>query len=1109
MIYDPEITRTLNSLKDFQRATVDYTVGAINNGQQRFLIADEVGLGKTIIAKGIIARLYRQEYKPDRDFTVVYICSNQALARQNLSKLNIFDDDRKGESIDYSEQDDRLTSLAYLPLVEKTQRGFRIKALTPSTSFDTKSRAGKADERILLLRLLASNPHLKTRKVALTWFLRGGKKIKETNWKARTDQALAYERKPVAGSGVRQVRTNLYKAFHDFMDTTLPLPWQEKVFGAPDNTATYRSALEHILPENKRNRSYEDGKDDVFNKYYSLITELRLGLSHLCKEYLSADLFILDEFQRFSHLISNKGTYNAGEEIARTIFANPKSRTLLLSATPFKAYTNSLEQMQGEDHYTEFKSVLQFLKDKEKPEFWEDLDRNNSAFFRAMRHFPEQAPEDLPLMELKAKIESIYRKCIVRTERILVEDVNNSSHSQSLQILSVHKNDVDDYLALHKIIQQCNTHTGSKLSNAIEYVKSSPFPLSFLQDYEHYNAILKAYPNSPEIAAVIKASKKAFVPTQRLVKYNPILESSVNEPNPKLRLLYEQTFRSGGYKLLWIPPSLPYYDNKKSAFYKNADFSKTLIFSSWKMVPRMVSSLVSYEAERLSIGSYIHEKNLSNKHTYTETDRKRRFPYPLLTFRETDKGFSGMNALLLAYASPYLAQLYDPAVNLIEKKSLAKIKKQLSKKIESDLRKTTEVKSANVTTDLHKWSWLAVVCLDKSIIENYDEPEKWYVQPSSIMEDDDGESKSAKQSLYNQLYKSFDTLPDNLGSLTEEQLNRTVEFLTELCLGGPAIAALRSLRKAYPGIDTTEIRQAAQIIGEGFLSLFNKPESIAVVKVASQDDSYYRNVLDYSIAGNIQSLLDEFIPQLSESSGIGSPLEAANLIRDILTVSSGKVEIINQQTFSSNKTFPIRTHYAVPFGTAASSNLSSGKREVKVREAFNSPFRPFVLTSTSIGQEGLDFHLYCNNIIHWNLPSNPIDLEQREGRIKRYKSHLIRKSVAKSHGSKLEYSDLQQDLWKPLFEYAHKDSKVSNQYCDLVPFWHPHGTSGKINVTIPIYPFSRDQEKYNYIISVLSGYRLTFGQPRQEELVEALGSLSASEQEILRKALINLSPITY
>ena len=75
---------------------------------------------------------------------------------------------------------------------------------------------------------------------------------------------------------------------------------------------------------------------------------------------------------------------------------------------------------------------------------------------------------------------------------------------------------------------------------------------------------------------------------------------------------------------------------------------------------------------------------------------------------------------------------------------------------------------------------------------------------------------------------------------------------------------------------------------------------------------------------------------------------------------------------------------------------SAGTRKERVRAAFNSPFWPFVLVSTSVGQEGLDFHHYCHAITHWNLPSNPVDLEQREGRIHRYKGHAVRKNVAAS-----------------------------------------------------------------------------------------------------------------
>jgi len=51
------------------------------------------------------------------------------------------------------------------------------------------------------------------------------------------------------------------------------------------------------------------------------------------------------------------------------------------------------------------------------------------------------------------------------------------------------------------------------------------------------------------------------------------------------------------------------------------------------------------------------------------------------------------------------------------------------------------------------------------------------------------------------------------------------------------------------------------------------------------------------------------------------------------------------------------------------------------------------ITPTSIGQEGLDFHQYCHAVVHWNLPTNPLDLEQREDRVNRYKNYAVRKTL--------------------------------------------------------------------------------------------------------------------
>ena len=52
----------------------------------------------------------------------------------------------------------------------------------------------------------------------------------------------------------------------------------------------------------------------------------------------------------------------------------------------------------------------------------------------------------------------------------------------------------------------------------------------------------------------------------------------------------------------------------------------------------------------------------------------------------------------------------------------------------------------------------------------------------------------------------------------------------------------------------------------------------------------------------------------------------------------------------------------------SSVDSTRGNRASQVREAFNSPFWPFALATTSVGQEGLDFHHYCHAIVPLGSP---------------------------------------------------------------------------------------------------------------------------------------------
>ena len=136
-----------------------------------------------------------------------------------------------------------------------------------------------------------------------------------------------------------------------------------------------------------------------------------------------------------------------------------------------------------------------------------------------------------------------------------------------------------------------------------------------------------------------------------------------------------------------------------------------------------------------------------------------------------------------------------------------------------------------------------------------------------------------------------------------------------------------------------------------------------------------------------------------------------------------------------------------------------------------------------IGQEGLDFHQYCHEIYHWNLPSNPVDLEQREGRIHRYKGHVIRKNLARDYPVSTLVNRITKntDPWEAVFNQALKDHKEDQT--DLVPFWIYESDEGyKVYRYIPLVLLSRDNERLQYLTRTVAAYRVVLGQPRQKPI---------------------------
>lgn len=65
---------------------------------------------------------------------------------------------------------------------------------------------------------------------------------------------------------------------------------------------------------------------------------------------------------------------------------------------------------------------------------------------------------------------------------------------------------------------------------------------------------------------------------------------------------------------------------------------------------------------------------------------------------------------------------------------------------------------------------------------------------------------------------------------------------------------------------------------------------------------------------------------------------------------------------------------------------------------FNTPYRPEILISTSVGQEGIDLHRECRHVIHHDLCWNPATIEQRTGRVDRIGSKVERERMGVQDG---------------------------------------------------------------------------------------------------------------
>lgn len=1078
-----------SQLKDFQRATVDYVFGRFFESEapaSRFLVADEVGLGKTLIARGIIEKFYSHFKRSwEKNLKVIYICSNQSVASQNISRLNI-------EKV--KEEDLRPINRINQIAIQKPHTGsasfLEIIALSPNTSFNVSSGGGISYERAIIYHILSSHPTFKFYRKKLSKLFQLD--VGDTNWSYLVSENS-----------------------------------REKVDLRPDIAAQFNLALDADKDLFERLSALCEVRYSSQDHYEHrrLMGCLRRLLAAVCVKYLKPDLMILDEFQRFKNVI-NQEEDSEVRMITESLFKDPEIKTLLLSATPYKMYTVQSEEDEGESHYEEFKFIIRFLLNNEQ-EYRKFL-KAWDCYSQSLLHLKHGQWDFVKTQ--KQAVESYLRKYIARTERIAVSDDHNTLlRSSGANLLWVRPPDVKNFISADAIAAKLGEYY-QNIHSPVEYCKSSPYPFSFMEGYQLQRIAQRAIKEkNGDFLKTLKANRVAFLPREEMNDFKELVL-----PSAKLKYLLDDSLYNGGADLLWIPPALPYYQFD-GPFRDKETYSKTLVFSSWVMVPKMIAGLTSYECERLTIG-HPEAKRIDEKtvREYFQTG-KDRHPRSRLNFKIDGGTYSTLPQYALLYPCLALAGLWEPYSRLALTRTLQEEVQDLKYEIEhlvNELGAAAHVTERGKAAD-DRWALILMILLDKrhhgeTIKDlaanrrnvNWDWFNSYKNDPADHEEQEASSAKKYYEKVFTDILFSQHSNKDYLAELGDLKLGpipeNVVEQLAYLALASPAIGAFRLLQ-AYADKDTSLSIPffGAFRIADSYRKFFNTPENIAVVDKCTDVGSYWERVLQYLAWGNFQSLLDEYAAVIIDHHGLwdlGSE-EQLNKLSFLLSENNGLRTVwVNGQTFESfTKAKVASSHLRCHFGVALNQSLANDKdvmRNDKVRDAFNSPFRPFILTTTSIGQEGLDFHLYCRKLLHWNLPANPVDFEQREGRINRFKNLAIRQNLAKKYRSLIDKTDAAK-LWTDLFSCAAIMEKGKKS--DLVPYWHLEPEHIFIERQVPTIPYSREVRKLKNLLKTISIYRVALGQPRQEELVNHIIK-DFTEDEIRQlqaDLLINLSPFSY
>lgn len=959
--------RHSGGLLPFQECTASWVLRQFRDKDRkprRFLVADEVGLGKTKVAARIIEALWADQGR----LAVVYVSSSLDISQQNRKKLCPDPDKQVVHA-------DRIC-LLYAEGYKKT--GLRIISLTPSTSLNLKRGAGNIKERAYIARYLALRFHV-PRQLLVTR-LKG------------------------------QANVGSFEAALDDTRRKARLP-PERVCAAIDR-AWERGGLIGRL-RSSDTKTAEVGR---------LIANLRGEMAKAILRSLKPDLVILDEAQKFPDVINVDENAELLHPVAKELLGN-EVPTLLLSATPYRAFVGASQIVPGSTHVDELRRILGFLTGSASQAKKLATDIANYAI--AVR---EIAPDRLDdVLVSKKNLEAALMQYMTRAERINFEESSTGSYIEKIlppERFPISARHLAEWVKLKDFVPSKRAF--------LHLWRSGNSPLSYMTEYKLFEALYNG-------------------------KYKTLLKDSSLYTNlgshavhSKLEYLKTDLLAGGDIaKYLWIPPTRPYY--RGSGIYapdilQTVIVKKGLVFSSWSFVPRFVAAeLSAWQSKR--------HKQKPVQHPLKDNVRNwARFWHP----------------------SPWLASLVTHVDFCAGDQEFADLAKLAQKKIAEHLKgagwrigKTSaRVWEVLCTMDLknrHAWS--------DGIRQHFKKTRNEFTRRSA-------ERGGAMPE--DQVSKLIDCSPELVVSA------KTIKELAMIALTSPAVCLLRTLYSvgvlSSSQAEDHHMAILSDFCARNWKMFFNREGTARAVMISySARKSFAEKLQSYFADGNIQAVLDEYIFHVQPGAGSHRYREILHKLADVFGPKGGQLRV----PVKKDRRGRVTAEQITLFGKVDEMTQSRSS----VREAFNSPFWPFVLVSTSVGQEGLDFHLYCKDIYHWNLPSNPVDFEQREGRINRFNSLWVRSVIART--VKFQNGRIAGFYWDRLYneapKYAHRNDRFN---LGMSPHWtytpsKEGGSRGYVRHILAM-PGTEERLRYESLIKDLTLYRLTLGQPNQAEFLEGV-----------------------